>query len=397
MHDKITRHQLTVEGYLAEPFDPFGPGVARMTLNDIDDQGFVGRKIPVGLAIALFLICRPPGVGLETSKTGLRRLYRYHGTKTMCQLNVFTLKNDECKVREETAAKVEQQAENLSSEVNEWRRIRKEQEVEKRRRAEGEGAWSNYRDAVSTLFKFVGGFADVKTPTTAVRSRTRPSNQRRALTEAEMLALWNAASLEDDAELSLLYLDCIRETAARVHSVEQLNLEDINWATGIAIFRTKNRRIHEACLSVDLMNRIRERAVRQGWNEEIPDGYDPRSFNNTGTPAFRTRGLKRVTKKWRETFFNRIDERTRRSDQPKFTAHWLRHTTITQVERIVGKDAAQRWAGHKVGPRTSAADQTETYIKWTPEERVAIFNYLFPRTPTGSWLRPRLIRSERSS
>ena len=172
--------------------------------------------------------------------------------------------------------------------MNEWRRIRKEQEVEKRRRAEGEGAWSNHRDAVSTLYKFVGGFADVKTPTTAVRSRTRPSNQRRALTEAEMLALWNAASLEDDAEL----FRCTSTASARPPLVSIRSSSSISrTSTGRQESRSFGRRTDASTrhVSVDLMNRIRERAVRQGWNEEIPDGYDPRSFNNTGTPAFRTR------------------------------------------------------------------------------------------------------------
>lgn len=384
----VRPHQLTVNGFVEEPFDPFSANLSAIGPEDLDDQAYYDVEIPVDLAIALFLIDREPGAGTDTSLSGLRRFSAYHSSKTLGRINSITMGNDRARITRETHAKIEDQKKRTSQMSDEWAAHRRSQQIKKRERSNGTGAWRNYRDAVATLYKFVGGFADVKSPFNGVRRAPKASNDRRALSEDEMRRLWAAALMEDDPELALLYLDCLRETAARVGAVQGLNLEDIDWTTGFATFRTKNKVIHKTCLSVDLLQRIRTRAERNGWDGHIPGDYDPQNFESVGTAAFQTASGRRISKKWTEMFFARLDRIAGDADKEKITAHWIRHTTITQVQRVLGKEAARRWAGHKVGPRRDAADQTEIYIKWTPEERVAIFNYIFPETPTGPWVPP---------
>lgn len=384
----IQPHQLTVSGFLDEPFDPFAADLSAIGPEDLDDQAYYDVEIPVNLAVALFLIDREPGGGTDTSRSGLRRFSSYHSSKTLQRINSITMGNDRKRIIRETHAKIEEQKKRTSQISDEWTLHRRQQQIQKRERSNGTGAWRNYRDAVATLYKYVSGFADVKSPFKGARQAPKGSDARRALSEEEMQRLWTAALMDDDSELALLYLDCLRETAARVGAVHGLSLEDIDWATGFVTFRTKNKVVHVTCVSVDLLQRIRIRAENNGWDGHVPADYDPKNFESVGTPAFRTVSGRRISKKWTETFFDRIDRIAGDADNDKITAHWIRHTTITQVQRVLSKEAAARWAGHKVGPRKDAAEQTETYIKWTPEERVAIFNYIFPATPTGPWVPP---------
>lgn len=385
----IHPEQLTPAGFAAAPFKPFEVDYQGIGLSDIDASVLNDSAMPIDLGIALMSIFRKDWPGLGTSNSGLRRLSAFHGDMPMNELNSGHMRQDKDRIAEVTAIKLADRKARAQQVQDERKRVRHEQNISKS--AHGDGPWRNYKDAVGALYHVARGFAHgVGDPIHGLEKFSKPVNNRRGLSEFELSQIWYAASLSADAELALMVLDIFRETAARVSAVIGLNLEDINWAEGQVTFRTKNRKVHKTVISIDLMQRMRERAVRMGWNETIPPGYAPESFAAVGTPAFMRADGTRITGKWMETLFEKIDEVVWNLQEEKVTAHWIRHTTITQVDRIAGEESAGRWAGHKNAKISSAAENTRYYIKWTMEERVALFNWMFPDTPTGAWhpLRP---------
>ena len=59
-----------------------------------------------------------------------------------------------------------------------------------------------------------------------------------------------------------------------------------------------------------------------------------------------------------EDFFNKVDRLIRDIERDKITAHWVRHTTITQVARMHSQEAASRWAGHRPSKNRVSSEST---------------------------------------
>jgi hypothetical protein len=55
----------------------------------------------------------------------------------------------------------------------------------------------------------------------------------------------------------------------------------------------------------------------------------------------------------------------------QITTHWLRHTTLTWVERSFGYAVARAYAGHIDSASTNGAGVTATYVKATVLEVAA--------------------------
>ena len=82
--------------------------------------------------------------------------------------------------------------------------------------------------------------------------------------------------------------------------------------------------------------------------------------------------------------FDHIARETAGKIEEKVTTHWFRHTTVAQVDRIAGFDAAAQWAGHRPGGHgPGRGDATGHYIRWPIDELKALFEVMFPDTPPG--------------
>lgn len=381
LNDEITAEQLTVVGFNKQPFKPLDVDLAGFDFADIDADAIDGKDMQVDLAIALYTIAKRNKTGRKTVRTGLRRLSRYHGTRLVESLNSVHIAQCRPLVQDEVVLKAKRDRVRAREIADEFDMQRRLQHISKREL--GEGAWANFLDAVSSLAKFLNGFAEVRAWTGGIERPLVRDDARCALTEEQMFNLWYAASLMKDPELAHLFLDLMRETACRVQAAYRLNLEDIDWSTGFVTLRTKNRRTHRTCISTDLMQRIRQRAERMGWTGHVDHSYRADDFSALGFPAFQTESGSRIGSRWTEDFFNKVDRLIRDIERDKITAHWVRHTTITQVARMHSQEAASRWAGHRPSKSRVSSESTPTYMKWMDVERVALFNVLFPDTPTG--------------
>ena len=70
----------------------------------------------------------------------------------------------------------------------------------------------------------------------------------------------------------------------------------------------------------------------------------------------------------------RIGERLPWAAAQGVSTHWLRHTTLTWVERTFGHAVAREYAGHTDGG--SGEGSTAAYVRATPEEVAAALSAL---------------------
>jgi integrase len=394
----ITPEMLLPGTFEAAPFVPLASATAgrsvrivdlsRLDVSALQPKAYLHADLPIALAVTLYLVMRGSLSSTDTFQTGLRRLCDYHALERWSGLTLVDMEQDFERIRSECVDKNARRLEEAQKIANEHQRERRLQAIQHNTAADGAGAVNNYKDAVLSLGLFLKGLTRVEQPSPLTGSNRGPKNtglRRQGLRETQMLRLWDAAARERDSELAFLILDLLRETACRRASICSFNLEDMDWARGAATFRTKGGRVHSTVLSRDLLERIASRAVRQGWDGQPIQDYDPTSKKGSinGTPALRLANGTRLTPKNVVDLFSRCDERINRPEEVKITAHVLRHTTITQVERICGEEAAARWAGHRRGPK-SRADQTSVYVKWMLDERIALFNFMYPQTPYGA-------------
>ena len=192
--------------------------------------------------------------------------------------------------------------------------------------------------------------ADLKVP------RRNPSN-RRALVGDEFTELFDTvATGGDDPELDVKLVWFHVETGARRDGAINLTCGDLHTARQTIRLREKLKTIRDQPVSEDLIAALRELAIARGGERCDPSSprYDPSS------PVFwyRARGSKpsrRLTDRRYDTLFGRIQTTLPWADEALLTAHNLRHTGATLIERLAGTQVARRFLGH--------ADRsvTETY------------------------------------
>ena len=92
-----------------------------------------------------------------------------------------------------------------------------------------------------------------------------------------------------------------------------------------------------------------------------------------------------MTRRWFDQLHNHIDRRVRLEGGTRFTVHYLRHTSVAQVDRIAGRDAASQFAGHSIrGFGRTGPAATSIYIRFTLDESKRLFTAMFPKTPPGA-------------
>ncbi|GIF96564.1 tyrosine-type recombinase/integrase [Catellatospora citrea] len=179
-----------------------------------------------------------------------------------------------------------------------------------------------------------------------VKPRRLPSN-RRALTadELEQINLV-ARTTGNDTVLDALLLRLHTETACRRGGAVRLRLCDLDTVYGLVRLVEKGGTLRWQPISLHLAAALAEHAHCRG--AVLP-----------GDALLRYRNGGPLTTRRYDHLFHRLGDRLPWVAAQGITVHWLRHTTLTWVERHFGYGVARAYAGHT----DSTGPATTTYIK----------------------------------
>lgn len=257
------------------------------------------------------------------------------------------------------------------------------------RNRDGVGAAESY---ITVLRSMYSKLESLLPPGTGNPARAVPLPKRVRLGEREHYTSWQLAHIflsvqpSNEWRLFTLMLSIIRTTGVRRKSLVDLNLEDIDFATGETTVRGKgivyhvylsdilremildlfrdHRGLTEDEMTAVLRSVALSRARGLGVATRYGQGaYDPETGEG-GTPALWTRRGSRVTRKTAERLIKAV-----RKGLPEgvlarnFDLHSLRHTYIEQLRSNFNEDAVRGLAGHrsmKSGSTTATSDYTMT-------------------------------------
>jgi integrase len=178
------------------------------------------------------------------------------------------------------------------------------------------------------------------------KPRRLPST-RRALTADELDAINVAARCSgNDVVLDALLLRLHTETACRRGGALGLRVMDLDVDRGLVRLREKGGTLRWQPVTVHLAQRLAEHANARGAVAPT-DGL------------LRYRDGRALTSRRYDHLWHRLGQQLPWVAAQGISTHWLRHTTLTWVERHFGYGVARAYAGHT--DSTGAA--TTTYIK----------------------------------
>lgn len=194
-------------------------------------------------------------------------------------------------------------------------------------------------------------------PALLVDKPRRLPNRRRALTDDELTELWAAvAATTKDPALDLLLLRFHLESGARRMGAINLRVRDIDETRQTVWLREKFGAEREQPISRSLLDAIVRLSVERGAT--APDDKVLRLADRAGRHAA-------VSDRTYDRIFARAQAVVPWAQRTPLTAHVLRHTAITAVERVSSYAVAQAFAGHEPGSVTG------TYTKASIHEVAA--------------------------
>ncbi|GGM58021.1 hypothetical protein GCM10011608_48730 [Micromonospora sonchi] len=179
-----------------------------------------------------------------------------------------------------------------------------------------------------------------------VKPRRLPST-RRALTPDELKEINLAARTSgNDVILDALLLRLHTETACRRGGALGLRLTDLNTGRGLVRLTEKGTTLRWQPITLDLAAHLDDHARARG--AVLPTDR-----------LLRYRNGRPITSRRYDHLWKRIGELLPWVAGQGISTHWLRHTTLTWVERHYGYGIARAYAGHT----DSTGPATTTYIK----------------------------------
>lgn len=187
-------------------------------------------------------------------------------------------------------------------------------------------------------------------PALLVDKPRRLPNRRRALNQAELNDLWSAAvATTKDPELDLMLLRFHLETGVRRMGAINLRVKDLDHARQTIWLREKFDTEREQPISRSLLQAVEDLATTRGSTR--PDDHALVTLHRRGGV------LAPVSDRTYDRIFTRVQARVAWAERTPLTAHILRHTAITAVERVAGFAVAAKFAGH------TPSSVTGTYTK----------------------------------
>ncbi len=193
-------------------------------------------------------------------------------------------------------------------------------------------------------------------PARRVSKPRRLASTRRAISDNHLAEILHvAATTGNDPDLDAMLLRLHIETACRCCGALALRPKDLDTQQCLIFLREKGETVRWQPVSQTLMRAMTNHiAVRHGENPVET------------SPLFRRRHGQPITRRRYDSLWHRIGQHLEWVERQQISTHWLRHTTLTWVERNYGYAVARAYAGHAEPDGRSG--QTATYIRASLQE-----------------------------
>jgi integrase/recombinase XerC len=216
----------------------------------------------------------------------------------------------------------------------------------------GRGAEENLIAALRCLYRHAvidGIINESENPAAKVAKPARYDSLRHALAHHQLQDLIEVAgSGGNDPELDLLIIRFHIETACRRGGALTLARTDIDSENCTA-------RLHEKG------NTVRLQPISPTLRDALVAHHTERSAGMPDAPVLRYRDGTPLTGRRYDSLWQRLRASLPWAAALQVSAHWLRHTTLTWVERNFGIATARAFAGHNRRSRQTSV--TFTYVK----------------------------------
>ena len=193
-------------------------------------------------------------------------------------------------------------------------------------------------------------------PARKVDKPRRLPSTRRAVADKRLAEINHAAATTgDDPELDTLLLRLHTETACRRGGALALRPQDLDPEQCLILLREKGETVRWQPVSPTLMAALLGHA---GERHAPPDGQ-----------LLRYRNGRRITYRRYDHLWERLGRYLPWVRAQQISMHWIRHTTLTWVERNFGYAVAKAYAGHTDNGSDTGA--TATYVRATTHEVAA--------------------------
>jgi len=213
----------------------------------------------------------------------------------------------------------------------------------------GTGAAENFVSALRCVYRFAedsGWIRPADNPARRIARPTRRPSQRFAIPSDQLAEICAVAAVTgDDPDLDTLALRLHIETACRRGGSLALRPHDLDPDQCLIYLREKDGTDRWQPVSPTLMRALEEHAAERG---------SPRSQQ-----LLRYRSGKPITSRRYDHIWGRVGAELPWVATQGLSMHWLRHTTLTWVERTFSYAVAREYAGH----RGKNAGVTATYVK----------------------------------
>ena len=219
-----------------------------------------------------------------------------------------------------------------------------------------------------------GLIAEADNPARKVAKPRRLPSTRRAVPDTRLAQINQvAATTGDDPELDALLLRLHTETACRRGGALALRPADLDPDQCLILLREKGETVRWQPVSPTLMSRLIEHGRER---HAPPDGQLLRYAS--GRP---------ITSRRYDHLWTRLGRHLPWVATQQISMHWIRHTTLTWVERNFGYAVARAYAGHTDGGSDTGA--TSTYVRASLSEVAAALAALtgepHPLATTEGW------------
>lgn len=207
--------------------------------------------------------------------------------------------------------------------------------------AHGRGAAENLVRSMRFYFRVaVNDHLVAHSPAQDVAVPKRARAPERPLTLEELSDLFHVATRTgDDPRLDRLLVLFLRHTGCRREGCINLVVDNLDHRQHRVTVSEKNGSTRVLPLAPWLLRELEALAVQRG----AVAGHDA---------VFRYRDGHPLTERRFNTLFDRLDAHTEWSDPLDVGAHWLRHTTLSDIAAVAGDRVAEEYAGHANSDRT---------------------------------------------
>ncbi|WP_280413431.1 tyrosine-type recombinase/integrase [Nocardia asiatica] len=237
----------------------------------------------------------------------------------------------------------------------------KKHAVVRRNSRGGHSAQEHMLAAIRRVYRHAedDGYLGGDNPALRVPKNRRPPNSRHALNDQQLSEIFHAATTTgNDRELDALILRLHVETACRRGGVLNLRIRDLDPRYSQVYLREKGGTTRWQPISPTLMHHLQDHIRQRPYSsgQDKPDNASVLRYQNG----------RHLTSRRYDHLWNRLREHLPWVAAYNVSAHWLRHTTLTWVERNFGYAVAHAYAGHTDSTGDTAS--TTTYIRATHEE-----------------------------